>query len=234
MDHSIQYGTRTIRFSIIKSERKTFGVTVYPDKKVVVLAPVKRTTPEILERFHRKLPWVIRHLDYFEKIIIPSQEKKYISGETHYYQGRQYRLKVILSIIDQVSIKKGFITVYTKKISNNEKTKKILMEWYKESSINLFTKLINEYLPKFVKYGIINPKINIKPMKTKWGSCNRKGTLTLNTNLILNSLPLIRYVIIHELCHLVFFNHTNEFYALLSKLMPGWERNKEMLDHSEF
>jgi len=234
MEYTIQYGTRTIRFTIIKSDRKTFGVTVYPDRKVVVLAPENRTTLEIIDRFRRRMPWVIRHLDYFEKIIIPTQNKKYISGETHYYLGKQYRLKVISSIIDKVSIKKGFITVYTKEKSDKEKTKTLLTQWLKDRSIMVFEKLIKDYQPKFGKYGINDPKISIKPMKTKWGSCSRKGTLTLNTNLIMNSLPLIRYVVIHELCHLVFFNHTKEFYTLLSKIMPDWKKNKEMLDYSEF
>ncbi len=234
MEHSIKYGTRTIRFTIIKSDRTTFGVTVYPDRTVIVLAPEKRTTPEIIERFRKKLPWVTRYLDYFEKIIIPTREKKYISGETHYYLGKQYRLKVISSVIDKVSLQRGYITVYTKQKKDTDKTKKMLTQWYKDQSIEVFAKQIKEYQPKFAKYGIADPDFCIRTMQTKWGSCSRKGMLTLNSSLIINALPLIRYVIIHELCHLVYFNHTKDFYTLLSRIMPEWKKNKAILDHSEF
>lgn len=70
----------------------------------------------------------------------------------------------------------------------------------------------------------------IRKMSTRWGSCTPAGTITLNLNLIKAPRRCIEYVIIHELCHLVYHKHDARFYKLLHSLMPNWEKWKERLE----
>ena len=67
-------------------------------------------------------------------------------------------------------------------------------------------------------------------MNNRWGSCTNNGKMILNTELIKAPRPCIEYVIKHELCHLVYRNHTKAFYELLSNEMPEWEKWKNKLE----
>ncbi len=68
-------------------------------------------------------------------------------------------------------------------------------------------------------------------MKTRWGSCNtQKGFINLNLELIKKTKICIEYVIFHELVHLIYPNHSKEFYKYLTLYMPDWEERKEKLE----
>ena len=71
-------------------------------------------------------------------------------------------------------------------------------------------------------------------MKARWGSCGTNGVVTLNLKLIQVGTPLIDYVIVHELCHLVEHNHSKRYYALLDKMMPDWRERRQGLNAAEF
>jgi hypothetical protein len=66
-------------------------------------------------------------------------------------------------------------------------------------------------------------------MKSRWGSCSKKGIITLSTELIKLPDIYIEYVIIHELCHLKHHNHGKEYYNLLSELFPAWKNVRKDL-----
>lgn len=229
MKYTITYGTRTIKYRIIRTDRKTFGVAVYPDGDVIVSAPLLREIPEIQERFKRKLSWVNKHMRAFERYQVQNTPRKFISGETHRYLGKAYRLKVVKSVVDRVSIGRGYITVWTKDTS---KVQVLLDVWYRERLSSVVESLVKKMIPKFKRYGVSIPEIRIRTMSAKWGSCSRKGVLSFNVELVKQPTSLISYVIDHELCHLVHFNHTDEFYILLSHVRPQWKKDKRSLDEN--
>ena len=92
--------------------------------------------------------------------------------------------------------------------------------------------MVEEILPKFKKYKIQNPTLNIRPMSKRWGSCTPSGKIILNTELIKAPKGSIEYVIIHELTHLVHRNHTKSFFDLQNRIMPDWKKWKDRLEYS--
>ena len=81
------------------------------------------------------------------------------------------------------------------------------------------------------KYGIPMPKISVRKMKTLWGSCSvNRGAVTLNFYLIKARMPYIDYVVLHELTHFLYPNHSKQFYMFLSNYMPDWKERKKVLD----
>ena len=70
----------------------------------------------------------------------------------------------------------------------------------------------------------------IKRMSKRWGSCTPKGRIVLNPEIIKTSSKCIEYVVIHELCHLIYPNHSNDFFRLQKKIMPEWEKWKMKLE----
>ena len=109
------------------------------------------------------------------------------------------------------------------------KNLKALNKWYKDEVIRIFDERYVYIFNKF-KENITSPIIKIRHMKTRWGVYNRKNhTITLNSKLIEFDVSKIDYVIIHELCHIIHFNHSKEFWELVFKYCPNYKQiRKEM------
>ena len=139
--------------------------------------------------------------------------KKYVSGETFYLQGHGLRLKVAKADKDTVS--DDGIYIFLNVADPADTTKK--------------QRLVTRYLDR--KYGVLMPKLRIRNMETRWGSClSEKGIITLNKRLIEAPRNGIEYVIMHEMCHFIHPNHSRQFYTFLTMLMPDWKERKRALD----
>lgn len=224
---SIQFGSKTIQFSLFFTERKTLGITVTPNLEVIVKAPIESDLELIKEKVTKKAPWIIKQQGYFLSFYPKNITKKYVAGETHLYLGKQYKLKVITSDRDSVKLKGGYIEVSSLNKSN---VKTLLLDWYFTKSTNKFHEIASPLIERFKKYGVEPTSIVLKEMPTRWGSCTPKGKIILNPELIKAPKGCIEYVIIHELCHLIHLDHTNKFLDLQTKEMPDWERWKMKLE----
>jgi len=226
----IKYGKKTISYRIVYSGRKTLGITVTPEKQVIIRSPFNAPVKKINDILQKRLNWISDKLSYFESLPQTAVERRYIGGETHYYIGKQYRLKIIKSPWETVKLKGAYINVYTLHKDNNKIVKLLLDNWYIEKAIIRIDYILDSLLPKFKKYNISKPNIIIKNMKKRWGSCSAKGNIILNSDLIKAPLSCIKYVIVHELCHLVHRNHDKNFFKLLTSILPDWKKTKLYLD----
>ena len=104
------------------------------------------------------------------------------------------------------------------------------MNWYLDKARIKFSETFERCWPTFEKLGHAPPSIHIRRMKKRWGSLSRNGLLTLNPDLIRAPNECIDYVITHELCHLHCHDHGSEFYVLLERVMPDWEKRKHKLE----
>lgn len=138
-------------------------------------------------------------------------------------------MKVKSGLNDEVKLQRGYFQVTINK-NNSDDIKRLLDEWYLEKAQVRFYECFNRCYDGFSKYSTNKPGLHIRRMKTRWGSLSKKGTLTLNVDLIRSPLECIEYVITHELCHLKYYDHSKEFYQLLEKVMPDWEKRKHKLE----
>ncbi|MBR4487161.1 MAG: M48 family metallopeptidase [Bacteroidales bacterium] len=226
-EDSILYGSTRIEYSIDYVPRKTLGIRVEPDGSVWLKAPENATLEDIREKVHRKAPWILRQRRYFESFGIPSTERQYISGESHLYLGRQYMLRIKEGKSNQVHYQNNIIEIECK---NKELAEKILQRWYVERAKIKFEEYAKSIVEHFSVYGVMPASISVRKMEKRWGYCTKDGSIYLNPRLICAPRCCIEYVITHEMCHLVHRNHTKEFYALLTKEMPHWERWKAKLE----
>ena len=105
----------------------------------------------------------------------------------------------------------------------------LLNNWYRAQAKIVFNELLPPIIEKFKKYDVSPAKISIRDMRSRWGSCSRRGNISLNMQLIKLNENCIRQVMIHEMCHLVYFNHQAGFYALMEEMMPDWKLWKKEL-----
>ena len=223
----IHFGSKQIDFSVIYSQRKTLGITVTPEMEVMVKAPLHASIEKIKSVVHKKAPWILKQQNFFLGFYPKTPARRFISGETHLYMGRQYRLRVIKSNKNAVHFAGRAILVYTKPRSA---AKDVLNNWYRERAKLKFAEIAEPLIQKFKKYKAEPKNIYLQEMTTRWGSCTPKGKIILNPQLIKSPKPCIEYVIVHELCHLVHKNHSQKFFDLQTKEMPDWEKWKNKLE----
>lgn len=230
MNSSIQYGSKKIDFHLIFSDRKSLGVKVNPDLSVQVTAPENASLDTVEEKVKNKASWIIKQQNYFQKFHPMTPPKKYISGETHLYLGRQYRLKIHRSLRQEVKLKEGFINIYIKSHSEGELINNILDEWYKERARIIFTEIFDKLTIELKKRKISPDTFIIRNMKKRWGSCTPGKKIIVNPELIKAPMRCIEYVFVHEMCHLKYYNHSESFYKLQSSIMSDWKFWKNKLE----
>lgn len=227
---TIHFGKTPITFTVEFRERRHMGITVHPDARVTVAAPVGTPMEEICSRVQRRAPWILKQLDGFRRFRPVATPRQYLNGETHYYLGKQYRLKLLTGDAPSVKLRGAYLEVATPDPKDNGRVRKQVQEWYREHAGVVFERRLEACLEAMRALGVARPRVLVRRIRTRWGSCSRNGTVLLNTDLVKAPVDCIDYVITHELCHLRFHDHTPAFYRLLSRCMPDWARRKARLE----
>ncbi|MFH0843711.1 MAG: SprT family zinc-dependent metalloprotease [Bacteroidota bacterium] len=231
MNQSVQFGSARFDFRIEYSARKTIGITVNPEMEIIVKAPNNVPVDLIKSKVRHKAPWIVKQLNYFLSFMPKMPPKRFVGGESHMYMGRQYLLKVITGKREMVTYKGRVLEVSTR---DKSRVENLLTEWYNERAKLKFHEIARPLISRFKKYDVEPSGLYIQKMSKRWGSCTPGGKIILNTELIRAPKNCIEYVIIHELCHLVYYDHTRNFIKLQKREMPDWEKWKNRLDHIQF
>lgn len=230
--YEVPYGESIIKFKLERKNVKNINLNIKVNGDVIVSANEEIPLEYIKEFVTRKAGWIDKNLKYYKSHEQESTEnKELVSGETLKYLGRQYRLKVVESEDEFVKYFRGYICLYVKDKSDYNRKEELLNAWYDYKCKKIFNDLYNEVYPIISKYNIPNVNINVRKMKTRWGSCiTSKNTIILNKDLIKAPKYCIKYVILHELIHMIYSEHNKEFYDFLYIFMPDWEERKRILD----
>ena len=226
------YGGESIAFSRAprKANAKSVLIKVHPDCRVVALAPESASDAEVITAVQKRGRWVHTQLKEFRSQNEHVLPRRYVSGETHLYLGRQYLLKVNVaeSYAQGVKLLRGVLEVYVTD-SSPENVQRVLSAWYRLRAREVFRERLLALVPQALWVESL-PPIRLFDMKKQWGNCSPNGLLTLNPHLVKAPKACIDYVLLHELCHIAEHNHSDRFYRLMSQVMPQWESVKQRLD----
>lgn len=193
-------------------------------------SPEDANNDAVLSAVKKRGRWIYEQLRDFRKQLEFTTPRQYISGESHYYLGKQYLLKVIEAPeqVQGVKLLRGKLEVSVR-TKSADKVKELLTDWYKARAKETFAKRLDAMLEQAL-WVEERPPLRILTMQTQWGSCSPNGRITLNPHLVKAPRECIDYVILHELCHIAEHNHSERFYRLMGQVMPKWEKTKERLD----
>jgi predicted metal-dependent hydrolase len=232
MNIRIHYGDEQALCEVRESPSLTgrIRVHVYPDGDVEIEAPPGKAVEEIQAAAQKRARWVFRHRRTAKEARENSLPREYVSGETHFYLGRRYKLIVLASRQETSSVKlmRGRLEVRVR-TDDPAAVRRRLRLWYHERADEYFQRKVSEWAA-VLPWVNANPEFKLVRMSTQWGSCSPHGTINLNPALIKAPRHCIEYVILHELCHLQEHNHSQRFYGLLDRHMPGWQAAKAELD----
>lgn len=230
--HSIEFGRQQIPYALRFSARKQLKIEVFPDGRVAVAAPAGRTVGEVERILKKRAPWIAKQRIRFEKYQPLPSPRRFVSGETHRYLGKQYRLRIRQGASESVKLTGGFLWVVVNDTNDTRRVRVTVENWYGAHAAEVFERRLELCHSRVKQYGIPVPSLKFRKMRTRWGSCRKNGPIVLNPELVRLPTPCIDYLIIHELCHLRVHNHSPAFYRLLDKCLPDWRSRREQLNLS--
>jgi predicted metal-dependent hydrolase len=230
MDKNQQiYKLENIEFRIVYSRRRTLGISVLPDSSVVVRAPLRASLKTITRIVREKAEWIIKHRDNYREKENKKLNSSFVTGEKQLFRGQECLLLVLQSKKAFIIFKENTIEVGVDKPEDKQAVKRLLYKGYKNEAAKIFPEMVSALLKIHENQNFKPTGLIIRSMKSRWGSCSRKGIITLSTELIKLPDVFIEYVIIHELCHLKHHNHGKDYYTLLSELFPDWKQVRKDL-----
>ncbi len=159
--------------------------------------------------------------------------RRYENGETIWILDRPFTLQMEKGSFSGGRLEEGKLILTLKDPEDPAQREKAFRKYWNEAAKRLFEALMAEAYPPFEARGIARPALKMRDMKTRWGTCHcQKKVITLNTRLLAAPLDCVRYVVLHEYCHLIQPDHSPRFYALVAAQMPDWKTHRAALAKS--
>jgi hypothetical protein len=217
---------------IVRKNIKNLHLGVYPPTgRVRVAAPLRVNNEAVRLAVIGKLGWIKRQQARFERQ--PRQsEREMVSGESHYFAGQRYRLRVhpANGPAKVVIRNNAIIELHVRPDASVESRRKVMMNCYRQHLKNAIPPLLKKWQKRL---GVEVSAFGIKRMKTKWGTCTVDARrIWINLELAKKSTDSLEYVVMHELVHLLAKHHDDRFVAIMDKHLPRWRSLREELNGS--
>ena len=217
-----------IEYSIVRSRRRTIGIEITADCRVLVRAPARAAERRIDRLVRDKSPWILKNLLRMSTV---RRTRRFIDGELLPYRGESYALKVALNRpAAYVELMDGELRAYVASADSPDAlrtlVKEALLRWYRERAGEVLAKRVPELA---TQTGLVPARVRITNQAHRWGSCSAKRSLNLNWKLVMAPPEVADYVIVHELCHIEVRNHSKKFWDFLGSLVPDYQAHRKWL-----
>ncbi|MGB3683115.1 MAG: SprT family zinc-dependent metalloprotease [Rubrobacteraceae bacterium] len=221
-----------IRVEVVRKPIKNLHLSVHPPEgRVRVSAPTRTDDEAVRLAVASKLRWIRRHQKTFAEQ--PRQSpREMVGGESHYFLGRRYRLRVREHDgPPSIHLKNNSeLTMQVRPGADRDKREQILNDWYRKHMKSIIPGLIEKWQPII---GVDVADWGVKKMKTRWGSCNiRDRRVWLNLELAKKPPQCLEYVLVHEMVHLLERHHNDRFQAFMDQFMLQWRMYRDELNQA--
>ena len=210
---------------------KNCRLKVYPNQTVTLSVPNTVSNEWICSFLNEKSKWIESKLERFSSTEGYASTNEIRNGFSIKMLGEDLIFSVAVSEKNKIYREGKTISINTQYYNDQNRLMKQFETWWRKESIIFLEDRVKEYYPIVQKYGVSQPKVQIRKMKTLWGSCSvSRNVVTFNQYLMKAKPACIDYVVLHELVHFIYPNHSKQFYDFLSIHMPDWKERKRMLD----
>lgn len=204
--------------NIIRSKRKTLSLFIDPNGELIVKAPLRLSDRRIYDFVKTKERWIasqrarVLQVQYLNKSVLTYNSFLFLGQELRPWVCN--KAKRIEKCDDALLIPQKFA------MQGEEKVLKKIEKWFKDEAKIILEERVIYFSAKLnLRYGALAINNN----KTRWGSCSRTGILALNWRTVMLTPQIIDYIVIHEFCHLLEFNHSKAFWSLVASILPEWK-----------
>lgn len=228
---SIVINGKEIVFDLIRSNRKSIQIRVDPKLGISVRAPFLIPYFSIESFVRTKGEWILKQLDTIsDNSYLPEFTGNHL--DKLLFKGKVKEFHIISSSSSRVVDEPNRIAFYSSKKLSVEDIYRKMDKWYRLQALEYIESRWILQKKKIEPYLKITPApFKLRLMKRFWGSCSSEGIITLNLKLVKAPVECVDFLICHELAHLVFHNHSKEYYSLLTELFPEWKDVKKSLNY---
>lgn len=227
----VQFGDATIEYEIHRSQRRRKTVQITMDGgRVLVAAPVDTSASNLEAIVHKRAPWILRRSP---ELSLHVPRKRFVSGETLPYLGRNVRLIVESADVPSTQVRfdhwcfRIAVPIALDETRRYEEIRKVVVQWYRKRASRRLPQTVELWRKRMGLPGA--PEVLVRDQRQRWGSCAPDGTLRFNWRVVMLTPALIDYVVIHELTHLRVNGHSREFWGLISNTMPDAQLRRRRL-----
>ena len=227
----VRFGDTNIEYEVRRSERRKKTVQITVDGGgVQVAAPIKTPDTELEAIVRKRAAWILNHAR--EGVLRPAR-KRFVSGETLPYLGRNVKLIVEPADARAPAVRFDhwrFRVLIPEGLEGEERYKLIhraLVDWYRNRAAERLRSGVQRWWPRLGNGG--EAQILIRDQRQRWGSCAPDGTLRFNWRVMMLEASLVEYIIVHELVHLSIKNHSANFWRALAGVLPDVEQRRQRL-----
>lgn len=226
---TFNYEDKILDVDIIYRKRKNISIKITPKDRIQIIAPHKVPIKILKGTIEKNSSWILSKLDKFKNMDDSFLKRDYVDGEIYYYIGKPHYLKIIKDKNMQnkknynyISIKEEYIEIRTNNW-DGEYLKESLKKWYKLKSEEIVMDRLAYLREQSDYFRKIEPNlIKVKEQKKIWGSCNSNKNIYINSKISMLPVEAIDYIIAHEFCHILYMNHSKDFYASVEKIIPNY------------
>lgn len=212
------YQSDELQFTVQSSpKRKSLGITVERDGSLLLHTPTSVSDPEIEAFINEKRLWIFTKLAAKEILTEQSHpERRFVEGEGFCYLGRAYRLTLVDNRIQSLIFKSGRFYLSRQQ---QDSARELFIDWYKQKAFQRLPTLIAEFSSRL---GSKTQGLRVIDLGNRWGSCTDSGVLNFHWKVMQLPQKLIRYLVAHEVAHLVEKHHSPEFWQIVERLLPNY------------
>ncbi|AOR23807.1 M48 family metallopeptidase [Clostridium taeniosporum] len=229
---NFEYKGEKIDFKIIRRKRKSICIKIDITGEVQVITPMSISKEYILNFVNSKGNWIIEKRKELKNVLNKKVKRDFKNGSTFMYLGKEYPLHLIfndkvktvsvnLIAVDLTSnIEQDLKFIVNTNTYDNDKLKKALESWYRKETLNIVKERINLHKSRFK--GKIT-KVTVKEQKRRYASINIKNETFFNWRISMAPIEVIDYIVVHEMCHMDFRNHSKQFWNRVKEVIPNYK-----------
>lgn len=219
-----------LRVEVVRSIRRTAALHII-GSDLQVRVPAHVGDERVAAFLTKKRPWIRSKVAEIQRIP-PHRTKELVSGESFPYLGRNYRLKVQDGHQVGVCLSGGYLRATMRPNEQGEqreaRIQQYLQSWYRSRALERLQEKSNRYAQQI---GVSPAGVSVRNFRSRWGSCDKRGQVVFNWNIIKAPHSIVDYVVIHELCHLIHPDHSKDFWHVVSRYDPAYADHRQWLKH---
>jgi predicted metal-dependent hydrolase len=220
---------RDIQYQLLPgADRQTTDIVIERDGLITVRPPLRLTPEQVDETVLAKRMWIYRNLAEWRDLNATQVVREWVNGESFLYLGSYYRLLLVDEQDEPLKLKDGRFQLQRTVIESGgaAAAHQAFEDFYKDKGLIRLKQRVGHFSSKV---GVVPGAVSIKDIGFRWASCLVSGALHFHWKCLMAPPIIIDYIVVHELCHLHFRDHSDAFWNEVDKVLPDYRARKEWL-----